>query len=116
MNTMLKVAVLPLAPLALAAQTPVVVNDSLHEISLQEAISLAQRNAPAAVQARGQLRTTASAVRSAYGAFLPSLSMSVGQTKQAGQRFDQLRGPVSTGFSPWQNSNGLSSSLELFDG
>ena len=116
MNTMLKVAVLTLAPLALAAQTPVVVNDSLHEIGLQEAITLAQRNAPAAVQARGQLRTTSSAVRSAYGAFLPSLSASVSQTQQSGQRFDNLRNQVVQSTQPWNYSTGLSTSLELFDG
>ena len=95
---------------------PLVATDSLHPITLQEAVSLAQRNAPAAVQARGQLRTSESAVRSAYGAFIPSLSVSVTQSKQSGQRFDPLRGPVTTPFSPWQYSAGLSSSVELFDG
>ncbi|MEX2155024.1 MAG: TolC family protein [Gemmatimonadaceae bacterium] len=107
-----------LSPLAVAgAQSGVpTVGDSLRPISLQEAVSLAQRNAPAAVQARGQLRTTASAVRSAWGAYLPSLSSSMGQTKQGGQRFDPLRGPVTQSASPWQYSAGLSSSLELFDG
>lgn len=77
---------------------------------------MAQRNAPAAIQARGQLRTTASAVRSAYGAFLPSLSSSMGQSKQGGERFDPLRGPVSGSVQPWQYSAGLNTSLELFDG
>jgi len=93
-----------------------VAQDSLHAISLQEAVSLAQRNAPAAVQARGQLRTSASAVRSAYGAFIPSLSASLNQTKQSGQRFDALRNQIVTVTQPWSYSAGLSSSLELFDG
>ncbi|MGH7678436.1 MAG: TolC family protein [Gemmatimonadaceae bacterium] len=103
-----------------AAQEPVQVTalriDSVRPISLPEAVVLAQRNAPAAVQARGQVRTAASAVRSAYGAFLPSLSGSMGQTKQGGQRFDPLRGPVTQAASPWQASMGFSSSLEIFDG
>src|SRR4051812_2820091 len=90
--------------------------DSLHPISLPEAVRLAQRNAPAAVQARGQLRTASSAVRSAYGAFIPSLSASLNQTKQSGQRFDALRNQVVTVAQPWSYSNGVSSSLELFDG
>lgn len=108
-------ALLPLT--VVSAQMPIVISqDSLRPISLEEAVSMARRNAPAAVQARGQLRTTASAVRSAYGAFLPSLSGSMGQNKQGGERFDPLRGPVATGASPWQYSVGLSSSLELFDG
>jgi outer membrane protein len=108
-----------IAPLSVAAAqstATMVSQDSLHPISLQEAVSLAQRNAPAAVQARGQLRTTASAVRSAYGAFLPSVSASMAQSKQSGQRFDPLRGPVTTPFSPWQYSAGLGANLELFDG
>jgi outer membrane protein len=108
-----------IAPLGVAAaQGPAtsIAQDSLHPISLQEAVSLAQRNAPVAIQARGQLRTTASAVRSAYGAFLPSLSASMAQSKQSGQRFDPLRGPVTTPFSPWQYSAGLGANLELFDG
>jgi outer membrane protein len=101
---------------ALGQQPDLVSTDSLRPLTLQEAVSLAQRNAPAAVQARGQIRTAASSVRSAYGAFLPSLSTSMGQTKQGGERFDPLRGPVTQAASPWQYSVGLSSSLELFDG
>ncbi len=113
-----KLFVISLFPVSVAGgQTSVPsVQDSLRPISLTEAVSLAQRNSPAAVQARGQLRTTASAVRSAYGAFLPSLSMSMQQRKQGGQRFDPLRGPVTQASSPWQYSMGFSSGLELFDG
>ena len=107
-----------LAPIGVAAaqSAPASIGDSLRAISLQEAVTLAQRNAPAAVQARGQTRSTASSVRSAYGAFLPSLSSSMGQTKQGGQRFDPLRGPVALPGSPWQYSVGLNSSVEIFDG
>lgn len=105
------------APAVAVAQTAsLVATDSLRPISLNEAVTLAQRNSPAAVQARGQLRTSASAIRSAYGAFIPSLSMSMGQTKQGGQRFDPLRGPVTQSASPWQYSLGFSSGLEVFDG
>src|SRR2546423_2099953 len=98
------------------AQTPTASGDSLHAISLTEAVTLAQRNAPAAIQARGQLRTTASAVRAAYGAFIPSLTANVSQTQQAGQRFDNLRNQVVTATQPWNYSTGINSSLELFDG
>ena len=101
---------------AAIAQRPPSPADSLHAVSLQEAVSLAQRNAPAAVQARGQLRTSASAARSALGSFLPSLSASMNQNKQSGQRFDALRNQVVTVDQPWSYSTGLSSSLELFDG
>ena len=112
-------AALALLPVAGAvAQAPSLAGsqDSLRPISLDEAVDLARRNNPAAVQARGQTQTTSSAVRSAYGAFLPSLSGSMRQQKQGGQRFDPLRGPVAQPGSAWQYSMGFSSSLELFDG
>ena len=115
---MFRISLLPCIvwPLAAAiAQTPAT-GDSLHPVTLPEAVSLAQRNAPAAVQARGQLRTTASAVRSAYGAFIPSLTTSLNQTKQSGQRFDALRNQVVSVTQPWSYSLGVSSGLELFDG
>src|SRR5262245_26566844 len=107
-----------LLPVAVAGAQVATTNpaDSLHPISLQEAVSMAQRNAPAAVQARGQIRTTSSSVRSAYGAFLPSVSASFTQTMQGGERFDQLRGPVPQNGLPWSSGNGVSASLELFDG
>jgi outer membrane protein len=101
---------------AVASAQATMPQDSLHPIPLQEAVRLAQRNAPAAVQARGQLRTTSSAVRSAYGAFIPSLTASLNQTKQSGQRFDALRNQVVSVQQPWSYSTGVSTSLELFDG
>lgn len=108
--------VVPAAAGAAQVAGTVAAQDSLHPITLQEAVSLAQRNAPAAVQARGQLRAASSAVRSAYGAFVPSLTASLNQTKQSGQRFDALRNQVVTVTQPWSYSTGVSSSIELFDG
>src|SRR5436190_9634705 len=101
---------------AVAVAQATVAQDSLHPIPLQEAVRLAQRNAPAAVQARGQMRSAASSVRAAYGAFIPSLSASLNQTKQSGQRFDALRNQVVSVTQPWSYSTGINSSLELFDG
>ena len=100
------------APVALA-QSPA---DSLRPITLQEAVSLAQRNNPSAVTARGQTRAAQSSVRSAYGAFIPSLSASVSQTQQSGQRFDNIRNQVVQSTQPTSYRAGLSSNLELFDG
>ena len=91
------------------------VQDSLHLISLQEAVSLAQRNAPAAVQARGQLRTSASAVRSAFGSFLPSLTANLSQSQQTGAVLGEQNRLI-TLTQPWRYSMGLSTGLELFDG
>lgn len=90
--------------------------DSLYPISLAEAVALAQKNAPAAIQAQGQIRTTTSSVRSLYGSFAPSLSFSMGANKQASQRFDALRNQVISSNSPWNYSLGLNSGVDLFDG
>ncbi len=85
--------------------------DSVRPIGLQEAVRLAQRNAPSAVQARGQIRTASSAVRSAYGAFVPSLTASLNQTKQSGERFDPLRNQVVTVTQPWSYRSGIGSRI-----
>jgi outer membrane protein len=114
MQAPLKVLIGLALPAGLVAQSPAPAADSLHPISLQEAVSLAQRNAPAAVQARGQLRSSASAVRSAYGSFLPNLTASMNQSKESGQRLNADQQTFSD--QPWRYSAGLSASLELFDG
>ena len=103
------------APLTVGAQTPTAVSpgDSLRAISLDEAVALAQRNNPAAVQARGQLRSASSAVRSAYGAFLPSVNLNMSQSKQTGRVLNTQGELVST---PTRYSSGISSSIDLFDG
>jgi outer membrane protein len=98
------------------AQSELARSDSMRPISLSEAVSTAQLNAPAAVQARGQLRTSSSAVRSALGAFVPSLSFSLNQTQQSGQQLDPYRNQIVTTTQPWRYSAGLSTGLELFDG
>ena len=104
------------APVALGAQAPQrPASDSLHPISIEEAVSLAQRNAPAAIQARGQVRTSSSAVRSALGSFLPSLTASMSQSQQSGAILGE-QGRLITVAQPWRYSMGLSSNLELFDG
>jgi len=54
-------------PPALAAQ------GDARPITLDEAVRLARRNAPASVQARNQICSTAAAVRTRYGVFLPTL-------------------------------------------
>lgn len=105
-------------PAGVAAQAAPVVStqDSLHPITLPEAVRLAQQNAPGAVQARGQIRTAQVAVRSIYGAFVPSLTASLNQTKTSGQRFDAVRNEVVSVTNPWSYSAGLTTGLELFDG
>jgi outer membrane protein len=101
---------------ALAQATAVSPADSMRTIALPDAVALAQMNAPTAVQARGQLRTSESAVRTAIGAFIPDLTFSLSQTQQSGQRFDTFRNQVVTATQPWSYRAGLGSNLQLFDG
>ena len=103
-------------PFALAAQqSPVATADGARAISLDEAVRLAQHNAPATVQARNALRTTAAAVRSAYGQYIPTLQVSGSGNKAGGETFFQGKLVPYSG-APWSYSRGLSTNLELFDG
>ena len=88
-------------------------------ISLPEAVDLARRNAPSMISARGQLRTSAMAVRQAKWAFSPfnNISLSYGSSIGGGGLYTsdgvfQERNPSSWGFS--QGFGGAS--LVLFDG
>lgn len=117
MKRVLPFLLIPCLAQGIFAQGPVVTNDSaLRPIALAEAIQLAQRNLPAAVQARGQLRTTSAGVRAAYGAFFPTLSASAGQSQQSGQRFAPNGQLQAYAAQPWSFSTGLSANLQLFDG
>src|SRR6476469_690149 len=92
--------------------------DSARKISLQEAITLAQRNSPQAVQAEGTERTSKAARVSAIGAILPSVSLSAGRTIQFGggqTRINQNGEQVTTASAPI-NSTGLNLNMTLFDG
>jgi len=100
-------------PFALAAQQPA--GDRARPIALDEAVRLAQRNSPAAVQARNALRTTSAAVRTAMSQYIPSLSISGSGSRQGGETFFQGKLVPYSGV-PWSFSRGFSSNLELFDG
>ncbi len=104
-----------LVPALLGAQSA----DSLgaKPIALKDAVSLAQQNALGAVQARGQVRSAESGVRAARAALFPSVSLSMGQTNQSGDRFDsQFRIVPYAAPQPWSYSTGISSTVNLFDG
>jgi outer membrane protein len=88
-------------------------------LTLDEAVALAQRNAPQVIQAQGQSRTSAAARRSAYAAFVPSVSLSAGATRQipSGARTRIENGQVITVPSePWSSSIGLGANVALFEG
>jgi outer membrane protein len=113
---MKRVLILLFAPALAAAQTPVASLDTTaRPISLDEAVRLAQRNAPQAVQARGQMKTTRAAVRSAYGSFIPSFSVGMSASQLQGDQFVSQLNEFRT-VKSWQYGDGYNASLELFDG
>ena len=91
---------------------------AFHAIDLQRAIQLAQRNAPVAVQARGQIRTATSSVRAAYAALLPGLNLSLGQVNQSGDRMDPTSGKIVPyqGQNAWSYSTGVTATAECCPG
>jgi outer membrane protein len=92
--------------------------DSARKISLDEAVRMAQENAPQAIQAEGQERTSRAARTSAIGAILPSANLTAGRVIQFGggqTRINQNGEQVAVTAAP-TNSTGLSLNMTLFDG
>ena len=104
-----------LLPALAGAQGGATVGDEPRPIALAEAIQLAQRNAPAVVQAHGSERTAGAARRAAVSAYLPSLNLNASSGRTQGVQFFQGQLIPLTG-NPWNYNNGLNTQLELFDG
>ena len=108
------VAAALLVPAALGAQvTAVAATDGARPISLEEAVRLAQRNAPEAVRARGELRQSGAAVRSSYAAFLPNITLGMGQTKQGGDRLGPQGELVPFTGRPWSYSTAVNAGMDF---
>jgi outer membrane protein len=102
-----------LFPTALAAQAGA---DSVaHPIALNEAVRLAQRNSPTTVQASGTTRSNAASVRSAYLAFIPTLSFTSGASKQTGNKLSEASKLIPVSDKTSYNT-GLTMNVDLFDG
>ncbi|HXL14743.1 MAG TPA: TolC family protein [Methylomirabilota bacterium] len=117
LNPLLLLAMIA-APVAAPAQTPAPPM-AARPITLEEAVAMAQRNALVVIQAHGQVRTSAASTRAAYGAFLPSVSLSAGANRSysSGQTRIDSNGQVVTNPSfPWTSNAGLSANVTLFSG
>ena len=94
--------------------------DSAIPITLEEAIRRARQNAPATIAARGAERSNRAAVRSAYGALLPNVSLDFGTSRQftdPNSRTIVVNGYAQTPAAPrWNYNSGLSLGMTLFDG
>jgi outer membrane protein len=100
---------------ALATASVASAQEAPRPITLDEAVQLAQRNAPLAVQSRGQLRSSDATVRGAYAAFLPDVNLNMSRAWEGGTRTVQAGRPVDDE-GPWSSSAGASMSIQLFDG
>ena len=88
-------------------------------ITLAEAIERAARVQPSVVQAQGTVRSAQAREHAAFGAFLPSLTLSssVGDFYSEGARIDPSTGQLTTSGSTNRSVNtSVSSSLDLFTG
>jgi outer membrane protein len=115
------IALLPGAARAQQPPTPPVpsfASDSTtgRPISLADAIATAQRNAPSAIQAQGQVRSSHTAVRAAYAQFIPSVNVSSGLTRQnnVATRVNPTTGELTS--NRYQTTTSVSASVDLFDG
>jgi outer membrane protein TolC len=111
---------LVLLPLLLLLAGTAPPDTTVRPLSLAEAVTLAERNAPAVTHANGQVFATTAAVRAAYGAFLPSISVSAGANRQLPARAGQVQVVngqlVQLSAEPWSYSTGVSATLGLFEG
>ncbi|HEY0971131.1 MAG TPA: TolC family protein [Gemmatimonadales bacterium] len=89
--------------------------DDARPIPLDEAVRLAHQNAPALVQARGQLRSSAAQVRRNQATFIPNVNFGTSTSNQKGATYFQGQLVPLTG-NPWSFSNTVSANLQLFDG
>ncbi|MGE5802406.1 MAG: TolC family protein [Gemmatimonadota bacterium] len=84
------------------------------EVTLNEAIQRALQVQPAMVVARGDQRNSGAAKRSAYGAFLPFVTVGASAARSNVGRIDQTTGrPIPPEYT---YTGSLNASLELFDG
>src|SRR6266487_2949389 len=98
----------------LAAQQPPVVPQAPLQVTLQEAVRRALDVQPAMVQARGDQRNAGASSRSAFGAFLPTVTTGASAARSNVGRIDPTTGrPVPPDYS---YTGSLNLSLQLFDG
>jgi len=86
------------------------------KLTLEQAIERAMRVSPTMVQAAGTVRTAESGERTAWGAFLPNLSLSSGASLASSERWNQETGTWVNAGSNDNYSAGLNISYDVFTG
>ncbi|MCU0622587.1 MAG: TolC family protein [Gemmatimonadaceae bacterium] len=106
-----------MAPSAVSASgPPASARTTPRPLRLDEALRLAERNAPSIVQAFGQVRSGAAQTRSAMAAFLPTASITASNTEQspASPRVNPATGELIAG--RWAITQGYAVGVQLFNG
>jgi outer membrane protein len=85
-------------------------------VSLAEAVSLAQQNAPSAVQARGAIENAQGSITTTRYQLYPTVSASMGTSRGSGQTNDPTTNQIVTRTNRPSYSDGLSLNYTLFDG
>ena len=92
-------------------------------LSLEDALELASQNNPLLRQAINELELTPAGMRAAWGAFLPSLSLSLGTNVNLNRRLqaeDYFGNPIANPNVEWvtasSSSQSVSAQLDLFEG
>lgn len=101
-------AVLSLVAVPVAAQ-----QEPELKLTLDQAVTRALRVSPSMAQAEGSVRSAESGERSAWGAFLPNLSLSSGASLSSTERFNPQTNTTVSGSND-SYSAGLSASYDLF--
>lgn len=102
--------VAPRAQVEASAERPAAVS-----VTLEEAIARALKVNPQVAQAAGTVITSEAAERSAFGAYLPTLSANANSSLASTQRLDPTTGAVLTGSSDTYSA-GLSAGWNVFTG
>src|SRR5205085_1481863 len=102
-----------LVPAVVAAQQPA--DAGFKPVSIQEAVALAQQNAPSAVQAHNAISNAAGTLRTTRNQLFPTLSGSLGHSQGAGQQLTN-EGALVRRVSTPSYSTGLNASYTVFDG
>jgi outer membrane protein len=114
----LRASVIVALALAFAAAPRLVAQQ--REVTLTEAIRLAERVQPDVIQAQSDVRTAGAQRRNAWGAFLPSLTATSSGSdffSEGASRIDPVTGLLTTGNTTNRSfSTSLSASLDLFTG
>lgn len=98
-----------------AAGSDLSAQDEGREMTLEEALELAQLHSPQLAQSQANLSNAGSSRRRAWGSFLPNVSVGSGASVQSLDRFDPNTQRVVTGSNDSYNAS-LNASYQVFQG